>query len=109
MLATIRFFARRILEYSSQKILGDNKDWLSSANDAIPATDGSWSRIPISFKSEPTRHLTDPNSRRLLEGLDAAGRHHLAERTIRLCQACQDCGGSPIDGNQRLRIHEWLP
>jgi hypothetical protein len=49
MLATIGFILRRILlKHISKEILGDNKDRLSSGNDAILATDGSGSRILIS-------------------------------------------------------------
>ena len=92
MLPTIGFFTRRISEYILQEILGDNNDRLSSGNDAIPAGNGSRSRILIFVKCEPTRQLPYPDLRRLLKGLKATSCHNLPNRTIRRCQACHDCG-----------------
>ena len=93
MLATIGFFTQSIFEYTLKKILGNNNGRLGFGNDAIPAGDGSRSRIPISVKCEPTRQLSYPDFSLLFKGLNTTGRHNLTNRTIRLYQACRDRGG----------------
>src|SRR4051812_45646152 len=98
----LELVAGGVLENIPQKILGDDHDRLALGHVAIPASDNPLARLVIFVELEPIRRPTRPDSGLLLEGLNATGRHDLADGPIRLQQRRRDLPRQQVNGNQRL-------
>ena len=93
MLVTIEFVTPTIFEYTSKKILGNNKGRLGSGDDAIPAE----TTVPV----REFRYLSSASQLGKFPAQTLASSLKVSIRlaaitspigTIRLYQACRDCG-----------------